>query len=305
MSETYLRILSLLDFRKIPAICHDDARRWSAGSLEQAAAGGLLTEAPRGTGAICDSCGEYRDAVLVGNKVAGSVEGRLQCPDCGLSPISISRLRRWQVNLEGLLELALAGSGIERCLLTIVPNQVYSLGKADWDGRRDVYFVRGSPKVSPNFRIAHSAAVLVPINRPLAHLSPVMYVPLSHATSWNGEEIVWDMDYVQSQVIAHEGAVKKPLQPRPRRKNRMALIGALEKQLREHLRSAKSYALDTRLKTGDPQLLPRPTMDFLAAQLGVNKSTVSRCLEDPAARGLAVLWDAADDVERILSLSGR
>jgi hypothetical protein len=84
----------------------------------------------------------------------------------------------------------------------------------------------------------------------------------------------------------------------------MALVEALRKEMEEHLRSARDYALATLDRTGTPELLPRPTMEFLARRLRVNKSTVSRCFDDAAARELKLLWVVAADVDRLLRAGG-
>jgi len=73
----------------------------------------------------------------------------------------------------------------------------------------------------------------------------------------------------------------------------------------EHLRTARDYALETRERTGTPELLPRPSQKQLATRLGISESNVSRCQHDKSARELALLWEWAADLDRVLAYSGR
>ena len=78
----------------------------------------------------------------------------------------------------------------------------------------------------------------------------------------------------------------------------------LTKELQRHLLAARDHAKDCRVRTGTPRLLPRPTQAQLARQTGLTESAVSRCLKDPEAAVLRVLWETAGDLDAVVSWSG-
>lgn len=89
--------------------------------------------------------------------------------------------------------------------------------------------------------------------------------------------------------------------PAPMRGTRAANIEKLEKELERHLLAARDHAHSLRDRSLDPVLLPRPEQKDLARRTGLTKSDVSRCLKDPRAKLLRILWDTAvslDDVMR-------
>ncbi len=81
-----------------------------------------------------------------------------------------------------------------------------------------------------------------------------------------------------------------------KRATRAAAIDAIKRALREHLRSARDHAYSS----SDAALLPRPTLQQLADQLKVHISSVSRAINDPSDREIAILWDAANDIEKVM-----
>jgi hypothetical protein len=82
--------------------------------------------------------------------------------------------------------------------------------------------------------------------------------------------------------------------PRVKRGNRAANIEKLIAEMKEHYRTSKSnyYA------TGS--LLPRPTQEEMAIRAGIGQRDVSRCLADPDATLLKLLWKQADDISAVL-----
>lgn len=101
---------------------------------------------------------------------------------------------------------------------------------------------------------------------------------------------------VETTLPANFGNKTKPA----RRSQRAANIEKLEQALEEHLVCAKKYACNLREQGRDVILLPRPEQQFLAAQLGMSASDVSRCINDPKALKLRVLWQAALSLEDVL-----
>jgi hypothetical protein len=90
----------------------------------------------------------------------------------------------------------------------------------------------------------------------------------------------------------------------PKRSTRAAAIEALTKELIDHLIAARDHAFATKVATGTPRLLPRPTQTALAKQLGLTKSCVTRCLQDKTARQLQIYWALAVDLHQIMAWKG-
>lgn len=93
---------------------------------------------------------------------------------------------------------------------------------------------------------------------------------------------------------------KKPA----RRSQRAANIEKLEKTIGDHLLSAKNHAYSLGDQGREIVLLPRPEQQFLAAQLGMTTTTVSRCLNDPKAKMLRMLWETAESQDAVLKFRG-
>lgn len=115
------------------------------------------------------------------------------------------------------------------------------------------------------------------------------------ATEWN-EYLAAFCQIVETTLPANFRNKKKP----SRRSQRAANIERLEKAMGDHLLSAKKHAYSLREQGQEMVLLPRPEQQFLAAQLGMTTASVSRCLNDPKAMMLRMLWEAAESLEAVL-----
>lgn len=93
------------------------------------------------------------------------------------------------------------------------------------------------------------------------------------------------------------------IKPPPRRGTRAANIEKLEKELEKHLLAARDHAHSCRER--EPALLPRPTQKDLARWTGLTQSDVSRCLNDPRAKVLKILWDTANSLEAVMKYNRR
>lgn len=98
-------------------------------------------------------------------------------------------------------------------------------------------------------------------------------------------------------------ATRRP--PPRKRSGRAEKIERLVRELVEHLRAARDHAFATRDATGTPALLPRPSQTALARRAGLTKYDVTRCLQDTAARELQLYWGLAEDLDRIMTFTGR
>jgi hypothetical protein len=88
--------------------------------------------------------------------------------------------------------------------------------------------------------------------------------------------------------------------PTPMRGARAANIEKLEKVLERHLVAARDHAFALAERGRRPELLPRPEQQELAKLICSNTSAVSRCLGDPRATVLKLLWDTADSLEGVM-----
>jgi hypothetical protein len=93
--------------------------------------------------------------------------------------------------------------------------------------------------------------------------------------------------------------------PPPMRGSRLANIERLQSELSAHLLSAKDHAMSRIDRDLEPELLPRPNQTKLGLRVGLEPSDVSRCLHDPRAAMLRILWNAADSLEEVLRYKPR
>ncbi len=98
---------------------------------------------------------------------------------------------------------------------------------------------------------------------------------------------------------ANEKKAPTPKKP-PKRASRAATIDAVKRVLRQHLRAARDHAYSLRESGRDPELLPRPTLQQLADGLKIHVSSVSRAINDPSDKEIAILWETANDVDQVM-----
>ncbi len=91
----------------------------------------------------------------------------------------------------------------------------------------------------------------------------------------------------------------------PQRGTRAANIEKLEKELEKHLLAARDHAHSLRDRDREPALLPRPTQKELARRTGLTQPDVSRCLKDPRAKVLKILWETAESLDEVMKYKRR
>ena len=89
-----------------------------------------------------------------------------------------------------------------------------------------------------------------------------------------------------------------------KRASRTVTIDGIKKLLRDHLRAARDHAHDSLKRKGVAELLPRPTQPYLAAQLKVDTSSVSRAIRDKADKEILILWQTASNIDQVLKFKG-
>jgi len=95
---------------------------------------------------------------------------------------------------------------------------------------------------------------------------------------------------------------KRPL---PIRGTRAANIEKIEKAMEAHLIAARDHACSLNDRGMEPVLLPRPEQKDIAKLIGLTTSDVSRCLNDPRAKVLKILWGTAESLDGVLSFKRR
>lgn len=90
-----------------------------------------------------------------------------------------------------------------------------------------------------------------------------------------------------------------------RRGQRAAGIEGLKRELVEHIRAARDHAQFLCDQGQTPKLLPRPSQKELGMLVGLDKTAVSRCFNDPRAKELRMLWEVAADLESVMKYGRR
>lgn len=309
MSDALTPVWQRLDSAQ-PVFFHADLERALNGGREPLLRLGVLREASPALHAQCLECGRGHlvPVVWATNARTAEAEARLPCPECGPVPIAPDRVRRWVVDVPALLARACAAASIRPALAEPVPGHLWYLGTAVWAGRRrEAYcarFVHGHPR-------AAVLAALAPFPRavlfhPTEHAlrlwgaaTPNPTVALESVVGFGPDGLTFDAAAVAARLGDADPAAPAPKPPR-KRATRAAKIEALLKELREHLRAARAHARGTLDLRGAPELLPRPTQKHLAERCGLTEADVSRCLKDPEAELLRLVWSAAADLDRVL-----
>lgn len=308
MSESLRSILLALDHARVPSWTQYRMRDWPTGEFERCLASGLFLPQEPTDQIPCTVCGEIVD-VLRFTKPNGEIEACLKCSLCGNHRVPFAMAGRWELNLSRfvmLLATALDAAGGTQML---VRDRVWRLGKCRLAGSsRNAYLARrlqhrDAREVIEAASFPPGAVLFVPRVGPWPELriEPLpLLIPLNEVLDWHDSRFVFDRLHVEGQLVA-KAALIDSRRPPTKRATRLSVIESLRHELVEHLRSARDHALTTLRATGTPHLLPRPTHELLAKQLGVHRTTVSRCLEDGSAPELVSLWELADDLDRVLA----
>lgn len=277
---------------------------------------GVLRETtPSGT-AACRDCGYgYVGRVeFITSTRTGRPHAYIPCPECGPVEVSPDRLRRWLVDVTGLLGALAAAAGIRGPTGEVVPGRLWRIGRATWAQRsREIYFARHVHAPNRDTLVAEmsrrpKSLLFVPTEanvRNWGGATTNLVLALESVLTLGPDALTFDHSFVESRLsdAGLTGEVKTKRKPR-KRGERAAKIEALKKELIQHLLAARDHARATADRSGTPKLLPRPAQKQLARLAGLTESDVSRCLADPEARELRLLWETAADLDRILSWSG-
>lgn len=93
--------------------------------------------------------------------------------------------------------------------------------------------------------------------------------------------------------------------PIPIRGTRAANIDKLAKAMENHLIAARDHACSLKDRGMEPVLLPRPQQKEFSKLTGLSASDISRCLKDPRAKLLQILWQTAESLDDVMRFKRR
>jgi hypothetical protein len=277
---------------------------------------GLLREVTPTNVSSCGDCGsgQVRRVVFVPNPQTGQQQGYVSCPECGVVKVELDRLRRWAVDAAALLTAVAKAAGVLGPASEVLAGRLWRVGKVNWADRpREVYFAcfvdaESRPTLAAVMTHRPKAVLFVPTEETVRHwgsVTPNLVLALESVVSLGPNDFTFDRAFIESRLTdAGLTAAPRARPAKQKRASRAGKIERLRKELVRHLVAARDHAKATMDGTGAPKLLPRPTQKVLAKLAGISETDVSRCLQDPQAQELRLLWDAAADLDTILSWSG-
>ena len=262
---------------------------------------GLLIPMPQTEGLFCRECGGAESLLSTFKEKDGSTGYAILCSECGGRRVDVSELRRWRIHATELGRRFAQAAKIQGEPTSLISDQAWHLGRR---GNHPYIFVRDA---GGNMFIAlvallkqhPKATVVTSSTRFMTKLqnelpNRVIALELSATLREDGSLLI---DKSAFEEIKEESA--KP--PRKRRGERTAKSELIEHALKEHIFAAYDYMLVT-ADRGEVKLLPRPTQEMLGKLTNMHQREVSRCLKDPEAKILRLLWEQSDTLEGIESL---
>lgn len=313
--EPFRRTLRRLDDEP-PVFFADEVERHLSPIRDRLVGLGLLRETTPATCVPCRHCGNGHVARVefVRSSRTGRTHAYLPCPECGPVEVRPDHLKRWTVDAAALVAVLASATGMQGPFEDVVAGRLWRVGKTSWGGRpREAYFARRvhegcRPAVLAELARRPKALVFVPTEEAAGRWgdgTPNPIIALEAVLSLGTDCPEFDTSYVEARLF-DAGLLDAPARKPPRKRaERAGKIEALVREIAEHLRAARDHAFTTRDTLGTPELLPRPSQQDLAKRAGLTETDVSRCLKDPAARELRLLWETALELDKVLGWKGR
>ncbi len=308
LQKGWREALAALDCQR-PVINGEAAGQWPAPLLADLIRAGVLAEIAPARSLACPGCVEAPFCeVLRRERRGGERRVLLACPHCGPVEVPLDDLRRWQVEQGAVQDLVCHSLHLAGQRREPAKERLRRLGRLHrggspcsvWFGLH--LFRRDAGQIVSRASLPARALLIVPGRRPSCSLpGGVISVSLRDVTDWAGGTLQWDAERLDELLEVPATEFRAARKPAPtRRQSRAGDIDALVAELKQHLRSARDYAYQTRETRGVPALLPRPSQKDLARRLGITESRLSRSLHDERATELRLLWRVADDLEQVL-----
>ena len=279
-------------------------------------ASGLLHSLPPATHAECPRCPDGAGGVvrMLADRQTGRVTARIACAQCGLAEVPLDSLQRWRIGLERFAANLARALGSRTKPSAFADERGWSLGRAACAGlSREFFLVRAVDAESRALVQAvvgshPKAVVFVPTTEEMqdgCRLGPQMVIALSDFLSMKDGVFHIDRESLDAAIRGNaDASTKAGKKPSLKRASRVAMIEKLCEELKAHVRAAKNHAHERTSRTGEPELLPRPSKAQLGKQAGLRPDEVTRCFQDKTAHQLRLLWEMADDLHQIMSLEG-
>lgn len=295
-----------------PVLVLEDLEAISRYDLDRLMELGLVRKSATATHVICDACAEGHveevDRILYPEHVTRFF---ITCPENGRVEVPRERLMQWAVDYLSLFLSLSSALSASTGVTEVIPGRVWNLGRAALAGKSKTIWVARGLAWSDAAQLAHvlpkgRSPVLFFLGQPpddnLLQVPRESIIELRTVISLGDEGIVVDVDSIGRQLVVEiaEVAKKKP----QKRASRAATIDAIKQALREHIRAARDHAFNSRDRGSGSALLPRPSQKQLAAQLSISESSVSRAINDPSDKEIAILWEIADDLEQVMKFNG-
>ena len=245
----------------------------------------------------CDSCFEFGE-VTWHERPDGSQRIVNRC-DCSITPLKPEQLRSWRVVTPVLIQRLGETMGFKPPFMETLPRLIWSFGRKL---RREFYFVGGltheDEAAVTGFFLPYPTAILLAAmhstKQTLADLLPNHLCFSLEAVTTLDEScrLAVDMMGIDVAIVPPE---VEPKRQRAKRGNRAANIEKLTAEMKEHCRTSKDHYYT------HGRLLPRPTQEELAKRIGTRQDDVSRCLADPDATILQLLWKECENEKYILN----
>jgi len=119
-------------------ILDDDTRRWPAAEREAVFQLGILRQIEDAEFVTCDACGDPHDEEVIFDL---GPEPRTWCPEVGLVPVPIERLRQWEVDFDGAARLLARALELSGNVQAITPGRIWLLGRRQVADRVAEFFL--------------------------------------------------------------------------------------------------------------------------------------------------------------------
>jgi len=295
-----------------PALVVEDIEATSRPDFDRLIEFGLVKQTATVMHVTCDACTEgHIEEVARIVYPDQTTRFFITCPDNGRVEIAREHLLQWTVDyfplFTSLSSALLASPGVEE----VLPGRVWNLGRVALVGKsRTIWAVRGlawpdAAQVADVLPRGRSPVVFFlgqPPDDGLLQIPCESIIELRTVVSLRDDEIFVDAESIERQLAGEvvEVTKKKP----KKRASRTATIDSIKQVLREHLRAARDHAYDSLERGSGADLLPRPSQQQLAAQLNTHVSSISRAINDPSDKEIAILWEAANDLKQVMKFKG-
>jgi len=295
-----------------PALVLEDLEAIPQSDLDRLMGLGLVKQAATATHVVCDACAEGHveevDRIVYSEHVTRFF---ITCPENGRVEVPRERLMQWAVDYLPLFLSLSSALSASIGVTEVFPGRVWNLGRVALSGKsRTIWAARGLGwpdatqlvDVLPKGRSPVLFFLGQPPDGNLLQIPCESVIELRTVISLCDEGIAVDVDGIERQLVGEtpEVAMKKLR----KRASRAATVDAIKQALREHLRAARDHAFNSRNRGSGSALLPRPSQKQLAAQLKIHESSVSRAINDPSDKEIAILWKAANDLEQVMQFKG-